>query len=152
MVICIIALVVFSIAGLWSVRYRQLAREAFDCTFRTLTFQPCRTNLQDRIKMNVTSKLIGRFPSLARAFYKYFKIFSWIFVIIFFGSMFYTAYTVYNLIVYGTCDPSSSSATCTIKQAASFLGCGLETLFIYITIAVLSILLVYLVYKYVKLK
>jgi len=150
MVICIIALVVFSIMGIFSAHWRELAKEAFDCTFRTLTFRPCRTNLQDRIKMKVTSKLAGRFPSLARAFYKHFKIFSWIFVIIFFGSMIYTAYTVYNLVVYGTCDPSSS--TCTIKQTAQLLGCELETLFIYITIAVLSILLVYLVYKYLKIK
>jgi len=151
MVICIIALVVFSIMGLFSAKYRALAVEAFDCTFRTLTFRPCRTNLQDRIKMKVTSKLAGRFPSMAKAFYKNFKIFSWLFVIIFFGSMLYTAYTVYNLAVYGTCDPSSPS-TCTIKQATSFLGCGLETLFIYITIAALSILLFFLLYKYIKLK
>ena len=151
MVICIIALVVFSIMGLFSARYRNLAKEAFDCTFRMVTFRPCRTNLQDRIKMKITSKLAGRTPSLAKAFYKNFKIFSWLFVIIFFGSMLYTAYTVYNLAVYGTCDPSSPS-TCTINQAATFLGCGLETLFIYIAIAVLSILLVYLVYKYLKLK
>jgi hypothetical protein len=151
MVICLIALVVFSIAGLWSVRYRQLAKEAFDCTFRMVTFRPCRTNLDDRIKMKITSKLIGRFPSVARAFYKHFKIFSWIFVLIFFGSMLYTAYTVYNLVVYGTCDPNST--TCIITSPfVQILGCGYETLFIYITIAVLSLLLIFLVYKYLKLK
>jgi len=151
MVICLIALVVFSIAGLWSVRYRNLAKEAFDCTFRMVTFRPCRTNLQDRIKMKITSKLIGRFPSLARSFYKHFKVFSWIFVLVFFGSMLYTAYTVYNLLVYGTCDPNST--TCIIAAPfVQILGCGYETLFIYITIVVLSVLLVFLIWKYLKLK
>jgi hypothetical protein len=151
MVICLIALVVFSIAGLWSVKYRQLAKEAFDCTFRMVTFRPCRTNLDERIKAKVTSKLIGRFPSLAKAFYKNFKIFSWIFVLIFFGSMIYTAYTIYNLIVYGTCDPNST--TCIITAPfVQILGCGYETLFTYTAIIVLLILLIFLVRKYLKLK
>jgi len=142
MVVCIIALVVFSILGIWSAKYRRLAKESFDCTFRMITLRPCVTKLDERIKSKVTSKLM-RFPALARFFYKNFKIFSWIFVIAFFASMIYTARGIYNLIVYGTCDPSAQS--CVINQIIS---CGIETLAIYITLIILAIVLIYLIYKY----
>ena len=144
MVICIIALAVFSILGIWSAKYRRLAKEAFDCTFRMITLRPCVTKLDERIKSKVTSKLM-RFPKLAKAFYKNFKIFSWIFVVAFFASMAYTAYSIYNLIVYGTCDPSSK--TCVINQIIS---CGVENLAIYITLIILTVVLIHLFYKYFK--
>lgn len=144
MVICIIALAIFSILGIWSAKYRNLAKEAFDCTFRMITLRPCVTKLDERIKSKIAAKLM-RFPNIARAFYKYFKVFSWMFVIAFFASMAYTAYGIYNLIVYGTCDPSAQ--TCIISQA---INCGIETLAIYITLIVLAVALVYLVYKYFK--
>jgi hypothetical protein len=144
MVICIIALVVFSVLGLFSARWRQPAKEAFDCVFKMVQLKPCDTKFDERIKSKVTAKLM-KFPTLARAFYKYFKVFSWIFVISFFASMGYTAYGIYNLIVYGTCDPSAQ--TCIISQA---INCGIETLAIYITLAVLAMVLIYLIYKYIR--
>jgi len=114
MVICIIALVVFSVLGIWSARYRNLAKEAFDCTFRMITLRPCVTKLDERIKSKVTAKLI-RFPTIAKAFYKNFKIFSWIFVIAFFASMAYSVYGIYNLYFYGSCQPGGG---CVLTQGS----------------------------------
>jgi uncharacterized membrane protein/glutaredoxin len=112
MVICIIALVVFSILGIFSARWRRPAKEAFDCVFKMVQLKPCDTKFDERIKSKVTAKLM-RFPTLAKSFYKYFKVFSWIFVITFFASMIYTAYGIYNLIVYGSCQPGSD---CILSQ------------------------------------
>ena len=107
MVICVVAMIVFSILGIFSVRWRKIAKEAFHCVFRMIQFKPCDVQLEEKIKSKVTSKLM-RVPKLAKFFYKNFKVISWIFTIIFFASMFYTVYSLYNLIVFGSCSPGAS--------------------------------------------
>jgi hypothetical protein len=109
MVICIVALVIFSLMGIFSVGYRKLAKEAFNCTFRMMTFRPCRSTLDERIRARLTSRLM-KTPPLAKFLYKNFKTLSWIFVVMFFVSLGYGVYGVYNLIVHGTC--SSGSDNC----------------------------------------
>jgi len=103
--ICIIALIVFGILGLFSVGYRQLAKEAFDCVFKRMTLRPCTTGFDQKMKSKVTAKLM-KFPKLARFTYRYFELISWLFTISLFLSMGYSAYSMYNLAVYGTCDPA----------------------------------------------
>lgn len=120
MVICIVALVVFSVLGIFSAKWRKIAKEAFECVFRMITFRPCVSKLDERIKSKVTAKLMKKTPSLARFFYKNFKVLSWIFTIAFFASMIYTIYGIYNLIVFGTCTPGSSE-TCVLSKAPSLL-------------------------------
>ena len=107
MVICIVAMVVFSILGIFSVRWRRVAKEAFHCVFRMIQFKPCDVQLEEKIKSKLTTKLM-KIPKLARFIYKNFKIISWIFTIAFFASMFYTLYSLYNLAVYGSCSPGAS--------------------------------------------
>lgn len=48
MVICIVALVVFSILSIWSARYKDLARQAFRCVTRTIVFKPCDIELEEK--------------------------------------------------------------------------------------------------------
>lgn len=108
MVICIIAMVVFAIMGIFSAAYRKLAKEAFECTFRMITFRPCKTKLDERIRARLTSKLM-KTPKIAKFLYKNFNVLSWSFVIIFFASLGYSSYSIYNLIVHGTCSPGSSN-------------------------------------------
>src|SRR4030043_1357892 len=120
MVICIVALVVFSILGIGSLRYRRLAKEAFDCTFRMITFRPCKTKLDERIRARLTAKLM-KTPKVAKFLYKNFNILSWIFVIMFFASLGYSAYGVYNLAAHGTCDPNSDN--CPFATKAPVCGC-----------------------------
>jgi hypothetical protein len=142
MVICIVALVVLSILSIFSARYRAPAKEAFRCVFRMITFRPCDVHLETKIKTKVTSKLMFA-PSLARFFYKYFKPISWIFTILFFVSLGYSAYGIYNLIVYGTCSPGSY---CIITSL------GLCTLDIerYTVYALLTVLVIALIYFLIK--
>lgn len=117
MVVCIVALAIFSVLGIFSARYRSIAKEAFSCVKDMLTFRPCKTKFDEKIKSKVTLKLM-RLPSLARFFYRYFKVISWIFTISFFASMIYSAYGIYNLVVYGSCQPGS---VCVINQGGNEL-------------------------------
>ncbi len=104
MVICIVALVVFGFLGIFSVKYRRLAAESFNCVFRMVTLRKCETNLDERIRAKLVGKLIG-VPALAKFAYKNFKSLSWVFTILFFASAILVAQAVYNLATYGTCDP-----------------------------------------------
>jgi hypothetical protein len=117
--ICIVALVVFSFMSIFSAKYRVLAKEAFKCFTSMVTFKPCEVGLETRIKSKATSKLMFS-PSLARAFYKNFKIISWAFTLTFFLSLAYSLYAIFNLVVYGTCSPGepcvlTSLGWCTLE-------------------------------------
>ena len=88
-----------------------LAAEAFRCLFRTIAFKPCDTGLDQRIKSKFTAKLMW-WPALARGFYRYFTILSWIFVILTLVSAGFTGYGLYNYYVYGNCNGPDTSAFC----------------------------------------
>lgn len=111
MVICIIALPVFAILGLFSLRYRILAGEAFRCLFETIQLKPCNSGLDVRIKSKFTAKLMW-WPSFARFFYKYFTILSWVFVVLMIVSAGFSGYGLYNYIKYGNCNGENSGAFC----------------------------------------
>jgi len=112
--ICVIALFVFAVLGIFSARYRPLAKEAFRCTFLKITLRPCETGLDDRIKSKLTAKLLPRAPGAARFVYKNFELLSWAFTLLFFASMAYSAYSLYNLVAYGTCTPGGVCEITTI--------------------------------------
>lgn len=139
MVICIVALVVFSFLSIWSARYRELAKQAFKCVTRMVTLRPCDVGLETRIKTKVTAKLMN-IPSLARFFYRHFKLLSWAFTVTFFASMTYSAYSVYNLLVYGTCNPGG---VCVITSVGLCI-LEIEKMVVYIILAVLAVVLIYL--------
>jgi hypothetical protein len=119
--ICLIALVIFAVLGIFSARYRTLAKQAFRCVFLKLQFKPCDVELDTKIKSTLTSKLLKRSPSAARFVYKRFEALSWVFTIVFFASLAYTVYGVYNLITIGTCDPNSE--VCIFDIGAPACGC-----------------------------
>jgi len=116
MVVCIIALPVFLILGIFSMRYRRLAKEAFDCLFRMVILKPCRSSLDQRIKSGVSGKLMKRHPKIARFTYKNFKILSWIFVIIFVVSMVLSVWGVVNYAVYGNCNGPVPDSFCVFTE------------------------------------
>jgi hypothetical protein len=120
--ICIIALFICGVLGIFSARYRSIAKEAFRCVFLRLQFKPCETQLDQKIKSKLTSKLLTRSPRTARFVYKRFELLSWAFTIIFFASMAYTVYGFYNLFTYGTCDPHSDICPLSVKPPV----CGCE--------------------------
>ena len=119
--ICVIALFVFAVLGIFSAKYRSLAKEAFRCTFLKMTFKPCDTQLDQRIKSKLVGRLLPKAPNLAKFVYKRFDILSTMFTLLLFASMAYSAYSLYNLFVYGTCDPSGG--VCLLSTKAPVCGC-----------------------------
>lgn len=121
MVICLLALVTFSVLGIFSAKYRTLAKDAFDCVLRRIRLQPCTSGLDRKLKMRVFNKL-DRFPKLARIWYRHFEAISWTFVILLLVSLFFTTRGIYSLVKYGTCDPHSNE--CVFSKGIT--GCASE--------------------------
>jgi hypothetical protein len=112
---CLLALIVFSILGLFSATHRELAKEAFDCVFRRITLRPCRTGFDKKIKGKIIGRLINRSPKLAKGLNRFWEPLSWILVIVFFVSLFLSGRTVYNLVKYKTCNPADP-ASCVLTS------------------------------------
>ena len=139
MVLCIVALLVFAVLSIWSAKYRGLAKEAFRCVTRMIALKPCDVHLETKIKAKVTAKLMI-VPVLARFFYKYFKAISWAFTISFFASLAYSAYSIYNLLFFGSCDPG---APCAITDIGGLCVLVIEQYIAYAIVIVLVIAVAY---------
>lgn len=98
--------------GIFSAKYRPLAREAFDCVFRMVTLRPCQSGLDERLKAGIIARTLSFSPGLARFLNKYFNAFSWIFVLLFFASLAYSAFSVYNFVAFGNCNGLLSNEFC----------------------------------------
>lgn len=124
MVICVIALVVFGVLGLFSARYRALSAEAFDCVFRKVTFRPCTTNLDQRIRAKIVAKIFTRSPKVAGIVRRYFEPLSVAFVILTMVSGVLAAQAGYNIWKYGTCTPSDPGACVFAPTGHDATSCG----------------------------
>jgi len=109
MSICILAAVVFGIMGIFSTKYRKLAKEAFSCVGKKIVFRPCKSSFNQQIKSKIIGKSLKIHPRVAQFIYKNFEFLSFIFTLIFFLSLIFTVIGVYNIIVFGTCDPVNPS-------------------------------------------
>lgn len=110
--ICIIALIIAGILGIFSASYRDIAKKAFNCVFRNLTFRKCDSGADQELRAKITVKMMKLSPKAAGWTFKWFNTISWIFVILLFVSIGYSAYGVYNFIEYGNCNGPDSSAFC----------------------------------------
>ncbi len=110
--ICLLALIVFGILGIFSATNRRIAREAFDCVFRKITLRKCQTGLDSRLKGQVTGRLLRRWPRIGKFVYRYFEIISWAFTILLLVSLVYTGIAGYNYYRYGNCNGPNSGSFC----------------------------------------
>jgi hypothetical protein len=145
LVLCIVALIVFSVMSVGSAKYKRLARDALRCVAKTLTLSPCDVGLEQRIKGKITAKLLGT-PRLARFVYRNFTIISWVFTLTFFASLIYSAYSFYNFFVYGSCEPGG---VCYLT-AIGWCIIQIEKATVYIVLMVLAVLVGYLIVKRVR--
>lgn len=109
---CVLALIVFSILGIFSATHRELAKEALDCVFRRVTLRPCDTGFREKIKGRILARLLGRSAFLARLFNRHFELLSWIFFILMVSSTFWTVKGGYNYYFYGSCNGLNQSGFC----------------------------------------
>ncbi|MEM4391043.1 MAG: thioredoxin domain-containing protein [Candidatus Diapherotrites archaeon] len=115
MVVCVIALVVFGFLGIFSATHRQLAKEAFDCVFRKMTFRPCNTGLDKRLRVLTSVKIMKFNKPLGSFVNKHFESLSFLFTLIFVLSFVYAALGLYNFFVYGNCNGQDSVEACLLK-------------------------------------
>ncbi|MBT6995703.1 hypothetical protein HN865_01740 [Candidatus Woesearchaeota archaeon] len=102
--ICLLSLIVFGVLAIFSASYRPLVKEAFDCVFRRVTLRKCQSGLDVKVKSKIVGKLMGKSTKLARGVHKYFEVVSWLFVVLFFVSLFFSGQALYNTIVYDNCN------------------------------------------------
>ncbi len=112
MVLCWIALPVFAFLGIFSVKYRQLTKESLECLFRTVTLGKCKSGLDDRIKSQISGKILKFSPRTARFFYRNYKVISFLLLVVFLWSTYAGAMGVYNYAVYGNCNGPDSDGFC----------------------------------------
>jgi hypothetical protein len=114
--ICFIALIVFAIMGLFSAKYRDYAKEAFDCVFRRLTLRKCNTSFDKKMKMKLTGKIMKRNPKVGGAVFKHFELISWAFTLLTIISFAYAAMGVYNFVVYDNCEGPDAVGPCIYNE------------------------------------
>ena len=119
MVLCLVALPVFAVLGIFSLKYRKLAKDALDCLLRTVTFRKCHSGLDARIKAGITGKILKRSPKAGRFIYRHYKIFSWIVLILLVWSTYASAVGIYNYVQYGNCNGPESTGFCLLDPTGS---------------------------------
>lgn len=105
--LCLVALIIFLILGIFSLTHRQLAKEAFDCVFKNITFRPCDTGFDKKIKGQILGSIVNKLPNLAKNVNRHWKLLSWILTILFFASLFFSVKAIYNLTIHQTCTPTN---------------------------------------------
>jgi predicted DsbA family dithiol-disulfide isomerase len=116
---CIVALVVLSILGIFSASNRQLAKEALDCVFRRVTFRPCITGFDVKMKSKILGSVINRSETAARFLNKNFELLSWIFFILLLGSSIWTVRGGYLFYTTGSCNGINSEAFCVFDPSGA---------------------------------
>ncbi|OGC81843.1 MAG: hypothetical protein A2V81_03315 [Candidatus Abawacabacteria bacterium RBG_16_42_10] len=119
--LCIAAFIVFGFLSIFSVSYRKLAKKAWYCVWRKMTFRPCDINFSQELKGKLLGKLIFTHPRLSKFLAHFANVIAFIFVILTIWSAIYVSWAGLNLYVYDTCEPTASES-CSL--AGEFCGVG----------------------------
>ena len=111
---CIIAFIVLSIIGIFNVSYRELAKEAYECVFRRITFRPCNTGFKEKMQAKLVGKLLTRSVLAARFLNKHFELLAWLLFITTIASVFWTGKGLFNFYMYGSCNGLNKSGFCAL--------------------------------------
>jgi len=119
---CIAAFIIFAILGIFSASYRSLAKKAWKCVLRKMTFRPCDINFQEEAKAKLLGKFIITRPRLARFLDRWVGTFASVFVILSLWSLLVVLNSGLNLLVYDTCNPNNAES-CSLAGEA----CGVRS-------------------------
>lgn len=120
---CIAAFIIFAILGIFSASYRSLAKKAWKCTLRKMTFRPCDINFQEEAKARILGKLIITKPRLVKFLDRWIGTFASIFVILSIWSLIVVLNSGLNLLVYDTCNPNNAES-CSLAGDACGIASG----------------------------
>lgn len=109
---CIISFIVLSILGIFSASNRALAREALDCVLRRVTFRPCNTGFDVKMKAKILGVVITRSEGAAKFLNKYFEVIAWIFFVLLLASSIMFFRGLYLFYTTGSCNGVNSTAFC----------------------------------------
>ncbi len=109
--ICLIALPIFAVLGLFSVTYREIAKDAWKCVWLKARLKPCDTGLDTKLKAEVM-RLFKFTPNAGKFVYHYFEVFSWSLIVLTIVSAGYVAYGGYNYYLYGNCNGPGEEGFC----------------------------------------
>ncbi|MBE0697594.1 MAG: thioredoxin domain-containing protein [Anaerolineaceae bacterium] len=127
---CIVAFVVLSILGIFSATNRALARESLDCVFRRVTFRPCNTGFDEKVKARILGSVITRSETAARVLNKNFELLSWIFFFLLLASSVWSVRGLYLFYTTGSCNGLNASGFCVFdpagnnNQVSASVGCA----------------------------
>lgn len=114
--ICLLAFLVFGLLAIFSARHRPLAREALDCVFRRFTFRKCESQLDKRLKAQISGSIIGKSPVFGKFVFRHFEFLSWLFLIVMMASFAYSSFSLYNYVNYGNCyGPEAPDLICPLS-------------------------------------
>ena len=116
---CIAAFIILAILGIFSARYRTLAKQAWRCVWKKVRFRPCDINFAEQMKGKLLGKLIVRRPRLARFLNRWIDWLALLFVILSLWSLLYVAVAGLNLFVYDTCNPKQAESCSLGGEACS---------------------------------
>lgn len=121
---CIAAFIVLGFIAIFSASFRPLAKKAWHCVMRRVTFRPCDINFSEEMKGKLLGRIIVTHPKLARFLDRWIDWFAFVFVLLSIWSVLYTATALLNLYVYDTCSPTSVEScslggeACGVNQSA----------------------------------
>lgn len=112
MVVCLIALPVLLVLGLFSATHRKLAVEALKCASRKVALRPCDAGLERKLKKMVFGSLLKRNEKIAFFVFKNFEKLALVFGLLMVLSIVGVAFGLYNFYIYGNCNGPATSEFC----------------------------------------
>lgn len=109
---CIVAAVILSILGIFSASNRQLAKEALDCVFHRITFRPCTTGFDEKMKAKILGKVVNRSERSARFLSKNFELLAWIFFVVLLAASIMFIRGFFLFYTTGSCNGVNSTGFC----------------------------------------
>ena len=111
--ICFAGLIIFAFLGIFSAVYRKYALEALYCMKNKAKRNPCETGFDEKYRAWSIDTAMKVDPRLAGFVNEHFKALNWIFLILTVILTVDVANSLYNLYVYGTCNPGGA---CSIEH------------------------------------
>lgn len=109
---CIVSALVLSIMGIFSASNRQLAKEAFDCVFKRITFRPCTTGFDEKMKAKILGVVITRSEGAARFLNKNFERIAWVSFLIMLTALFFFVRGLFLFYTTGSCNGVNNTGFC----------------------------------------
>lgn len=119
---CIAAFIILAVISIFSARYRRMAKQAWGCVARRVTFRPCDTKFKDELKSRLLARVALKSPRWVKTADIALEVAAFLIILLTLWSVFVVVKSGLNLYVYGTCSPANA-ASCSLGAEA----CSIES-------------------------